>query len=75
MMADQDRLPWWDDIQNPMSAIHALNLPRSSENFAAFTGIAMGAAGTEMAIEIEDIALMADDLKKISFAINISRRA
>jgi hypothetical protein len=23
MMADQDRLPWWDDIQNLMSAIHA----------------------------------------------------
>jgi hypothetical protein len=22
-MADQDRLPWWDDIQNLMSAIHA----------------------------------------------------
>ena len=22
MMADQDRLPWWDDIQNLMSAIH-----------------------------------------------------
>jgi len=41
----------------------------------ATIGIAMGAAGTDVAIETADIALMADDLKKIPFAINIGRKA
>jgi Cd2+/Zn2+-exporting ATPase len=41
----------------------------------ATIGIAMGAAGTDVAIETADVALMADDLKKIPFAINIGRRA
>jgi len=40
----------------------------------ATIGIAMGAAGTDVAIETADVALMADDLKKIPFAINIGRR-
>lgn len=38
-------------------------------------GIAMGAAGTDVAIETADVALMADDLTKIPFAINIGKRA
>ena len=40
----------------------------------ATIGIAMGAAGADVAIETADVALMADDLKKIPFAINIGRR-
>jgi Cd2+/Zn2+-exporting ATPase len=36
-------------------------------------GIAMGAAGTDVAIETADIALMADDLMKIPQAIRISK--
>jgi len=40
---------------------------------AADIGIAMGAAGTGIAIETADIALMADDLKKISQAIMLSK--
>lgn len=42
---------------------------------AATIGIAMGAAGTDVAIETADVALMADDLNKIPFAINIGKRA
>lgn len=41
----------------------------------ATVGIAMGAAGTAQAMETADIALMADDLSKLPFAIDLSRTA
>lgn len=40
---------------------------------AADTSIAMGAAGSDVAIETADIALMSDDLGKINEAVEISR--
>ncbi|WP_411844963.1 heavy metal translocating P-type ATPase [Roseibacillus persicicus] len=42
---------------------------------SASLGIAMGAAGTDTAIETADMALMTDDLSKISEAIHLGRRA
>jgi Cd2+/Zn2+-exporting ATPase len=42
---------------------------------AADIGIAMGAVGTDVAIETADIALMTDELKKISTVIRLSRKA
>jgi Cd2+/Zn2+-exporting ATPase len=38
------------------------------------TGIAMGGAGTDTAIETADIALMGDDLSKLPFAVRLSRK-
>ncbi len=40
----------------------------------ATIGIAMGTAGTDTALETADIALMADDLTKIPFALGLSRQ-
>ncbi|MBI5407620.1 MAG: cation-translocating P-type ATPase, partial [Nitrospirae bacterium] len=37
-------------------------------------GIAMGAAGTDVAIETGDIVLMSDDLSKIPYILHLSRR-
>ncbi|KWT76400.1 heavy metal translocating P-type ATPase [Candidatus Magnetominusculus xianensis] len=37
-------------------------------------GIAMGAAGTDVAMETGDIVLMSDDLSKIPYAIRLSQR-
>lgn len=42
---------------------------------ASSVGIAMGGAGTDTALETADIALMADDLDKLPFAVKLSRRA
>jgi Cd2+/Zn2+-exporting ATPase len=41
----------------------------------ATIGVAMGAAGTDVALETADVVLMADDLSKLPYSIALSRRA
>jgi len=41
----------------------------------ACVGMAMGAAGTDAAIEAADVALMADDLSKIPYALRLGKRS
>jgi len=41
----------------------------------ATVGIAMGGAGTAVALETADVALMGDDLETLVFAVGLSRQA
>lgn len=41
---------------------------------AADVGIAMGAAGTDVALETADVALMGDDLRRLPYALRLARR-
>jgi Cd2+/Zn2+-exporting ATPase len=40
----------------------------------ATVGVAMGAAGSDVALETADVALMADDLSKLPFTVGLSRQ-
>jgi Cd2+/Zn2+-exporting ATPase len=42
---------------------------------ASTVGIAMGAGGTDVALETADVALMSDDISRLPFAVGLSRQA
>lgn len=42
---------------------------------ASSVGIAMGAAGTDVALETANVVLMSDDISKVSYAISLGKRA
>ena len=42
---------------------------------AADVGIAMGGAGTDVALETADVVLMSDDLAKLPYALSLGRSA
>ena len=42
---------------------------------AATLGIAMGAIGTDVAIETADVVLMSDEVEKVDYALHLGKRA
>ena len=42
---------------------------------AASVGVAMGAAGTDVAIETADVVLMSDELDKVDYLFRLGRRS